>query len=297
MNENQLEEFTRNLEIDFAVSEAGLGRFRVNIFHQRGNVAMVLRYVTPNLPTLEELGMPDSLKDLVMLRRGLILMVGAAGSGKSTTLAAMINYRNQNAASHIVTIEDPIEFLHSNRRSIVNQREIGLDTISYERALRSAMREAPDVILIGEIRDRTTMQAAIDLAGTGHLAIATLHANNSPETLDRIINMYPSEQHAQVFMDLGQYIRAIISQRLVRSKEGKRVAAVELMLNTAHIAELIHKGDISGVKEAFKQTNEPGMQDFDGALLHLYSSGSISMEEALANADSRADLEAKINFG
>ncbi len=297
MNENQLEEFSRNLEIDFAVSEAGLGRFRVNIFHQRGNVAMVLRYVTPVLPTLEELGMPDSLKDLVMLRRGLILMVGAAGSGKSTTLAAMINYRNQNAASHIVTIEDPIEFLHSNQRSIVNQREIGLDTVSYDRALRSAMREAPDVILIGEIRDRTTMQAAIDLAGTGHLAIATLHANNSPETLDRIINMYPSEQHAQVFMDLGQYIRAIISQRLVRSKEGKRVAAVELMLNTAHIAELIHKGDISGVKEAFKQTNEPGMQDFDGALLHLYSSGSISMEEALANADSRADLEAKINFG
>ena len=297
MNENQLEEFTRNLEIDFAVSEAGLGRFRVNIFHQRGNVAMVLRYVTPVLPTLEELGMPDSLKDLVMLRRGLILMVGAAGSGKSTTLAAMINYRNQNAASHIVTIEDPIEFLHSNQRSIVNQREIGLDTISYERALRSAMREAPDVILIGEIRDRTTMQAAIDLAGTGHLAIATLHANNAPETLDRIINMYPSEQHPQVFMDLAQYIRAIISQRLVRSKEGKRVAAVELMLNTAHIAELIHKGDISGVKEAFKQTNEPGMQDFDGALLHLYSTGSISMEEALANADSRADLEAKINFG
>ncbi|HSG64588.1 MAG TPA: PilT/PilU family type 4a pilus ATPase [Gammaproteobacteria bacterium] len=297
MNESQLEEFTRNLEIDFALSEPGLGRFRVNIFHQRGNVAMVLRYVTPKLPTLEELGMPEGLKDLVMLRRGLILMVGAAGSGKSTTLAAMINYRNENSASHIVTIEDPIEFLHSNKKSIVNQREIGLDTMSYSRALRSAMREAPDVILIGEIRDRETMQASIDLAGTGHLAIATLHANNAPETLDRIINMYPSEQHAQVFMDLAQYIRAIISQRLVRSKEGKRVAAVELMVNTAHIAELIHKGDISGVKEAFRETNEPGMQDFDGALLDLYSSGTISMEEALANADSRADLEAKINFG
>jgi len=297
MNENQLEEFTRNLEIDFAVSEPGLGRFRVNIFHQRGNVAMVMRYVTPELPTLEQLGMPESLKDLVMLRRGLILMVGAAGSGKSTTLAAMINYRNENSASHVVTIEDPIEFLHSNKKSIINQREIGLDTKSYSRALRSAMREAPDVILIGEIRDQETMQAAIDLAGTGHLAIATLHANNAPETLDRIINMYPNEQHPQVFMDLAQYIRAIISQRLVRSKEGKRVAAVELMVNTAHIAELIHKGDIAGVKEAFKQTNEPGMQDFDGALLHLYSRGQISMEEALANADSRADLEAKINFG
>jgi twitching motility protein PilU len=297
MNENQLEEFTRNLEIDFAVSEPGLGRFRVNIFHQRGNVAMVLRYVTPELPTLEQLGMPDGLKDLVMLRRGLILMVGAAGSGKSTTLAAMINYRNENSASHIVTIEDPIEFLHSNKKSIINQREIGLDTRSYSRALRSAMREAPDVILIGEIRDQETMQAAIDLAGTGHLAIATLHANNAPETLDRIINMYPNEQHPQVFMDLAQYVRAIISQRLVRSKEGKRVAAVELMVNTAHIAELIHKGDIAAVKEAFKQTNEPGMQDFDGALLQLYSGGHISMEEALANADSRADLEAKINFG
>ena len=297
MNESQLEAFTRDLEIDFAISEAGLGRFRVNIFHQRGNVAMVLRFITPELPNLDELGMPPILKDMVMLRRGLILMVGASGSGKSTTLAAMIDHRNAHAASHIVTIEDPIEFLHMNRKSIVNQREVGLDTHSYEAALRSAMREAPDVVLIGEIRDRKTMQAAIDLAGTGHLCIATLHANNSPETLDRIINMYPTEQHAQVFMDLAQYIRSIISQRLVRSKEGKRVAAVELMLNTAHIAELIHKGDISGVKEAFKQTNEPGMQDFDGALLQLYSSGQVSMEEALANADSRADLEAKINFG
>jgi twitching motility protein PilU len=297
LNEQQLEQFTKDLEIDFAISEPGLGRFRVNVFHQRGNVAMVLRFITPELPQLEALGMPDILKDMIMLRRGLILMVGASGSGKSTTLAAMIDHRNKNSASHIVTIEDPIEFLHSNQKSIVNQREVGLDTLSYHRALRSAMREAPDVILIGEIRDRETMQAAIDLAGTGHLAIATLHANNSPETLDRIINMYPNDQHKQVLMDLAQYVRVIISQRLVRSKEGKRVAAVEIMLNTPHIAELILKGDISNVKEAFKDTKEPGMQSFDQALFELYRKGAISMEEALSNADSRSNLEAKINFG
>lgn len=296
MNEQQLEQFTRDLEIDFAISEPGLGRFRINVFHQRGNVAMVLRFITPELPQLEALGMPEILRDMIMLRRGLILMVGASGSGKSTTLAAMIDYRNKNSASHIVTIEDPIEFLHSNQKSIVNQREVGLDTMSYHRALRSAMREAPDVILIGEIRDRETMQAAIDLAGTGHLAIATLHANNSPETLDRIINMYPNDQHKQVLMDLAQYVRVIISQRLVRSKEGKRVAAVEIMLNTPHISEMILKGDISGVKEAFKNTKEPGMQSFDQALFELYKKGSIGMEEALSNADSRSNLEAKINF-
>ncbi|HEY5568793.1 MAG TPA: PilT/PilU family type 4a pilus ATPase [Gammaproteobacteria bacterium] len=297
MTERQLEAFTRDLEIDFAISEPGLGRFRVNIFHQRGNVAMVLRFITPELPNLDDLGMPPILKDMVMLRRGLILMVGASGSGKSTTLAAMIDHRNANSASHIVTIEDPIEFLHSNRKSIVNQREIGLDTHSYEAALRSSMREAPDVILIGEIRDRKTMQAAIDLAGTGHLCIATLHANNSPETLDRIINMYPNDQHKQVLMDLAQYIKAVISQRLVRSKEGKRVAAVEIMLNTPHISEMILKGDIASVKEAFKNTQDPGMQSFDQALYNHYRAGIISMEEALSNADSRSNLEAKINFG
>ena len=297
MTEEQLERFTKDLEIDFAVSEPGMGRFRVNVFTQRGNVGMVLRFITPELPQLEALGMPEILKDMIMLRRGLILMVGASGSGKSTTLAAMIDHRNKNSASHIVTIEDPIEFLHSNQKSIVNQREVGLDTMSYHRALRSAMREAPDVILIGEVRDRETMQAAVDLAGTGHLAIATLHANNSPETLDRIINMYPFEQHKQVLMDLAQYVRVIISQRLVRSKDGKRVAAVEVMLNTPHISEMILKGDISSVKEAFKDTKEPGMQSFDQALFELYRKGAISMEEALSNADSRSNLEAKINFG
>jgi twitching motility protein PilU len=297
MDEHQLEAFTRDLEIDFAVSEPEVGRFRVNIFHQRGDLAIVLRYITSDLPDLDTLGVPAILKDLVMLRRGLILMVGAAGSGKSTTLAAMIDHRNQHSASHIVTIEDPIEFLHPNKKSIINQREVGLDTHSYQRALRSAMREAPDVILIGEIRDRETMQAAIDLAGTGHLAIATLHANNAPETLDRIINMYPNDQHNQVLMDVGQYLRAIISQRLIRSKEGKRVVAAEVMLNSPHISEMILKGDISAVKEAFAATREPGMQTFDDALYDLCRRGTISMEEALSNADSRSNLEAKINFG
>ena len=297
MDDDQLESFTRELEIDFAISEAGLGRFRVNVFHQRGNVAMVLRYITSELPTLEELGMPEQMKDLVMLRRGLILMVGATGSGKSTTLAAMINHRNEKTSSHIITIEDPIEFLHPNKQSIVNQREIGLDTKSYPRALKSAMRGAPDVLQIGEIRDHESMQSAIDMAGTGHLVLATLHSNNAPETLDRIINMFPQEQHAQVFMDLGHYLRAILSQRLVRARTGKRVAAVELMLNTPHIKDLILKGDISEVKEALKDSSEKGMQNFDEALLSLYKAGTITLEEAMFHADSRSNLEAKVNFG
>ena len=297
MDETLLDTFTRELEVDFAISEAGLGRFRVNVFHQRGNVAMVLRYITAEMPQLDDLGMPEQLKDLVMLRRGLILMVGASGNGKSTTLAAMINYRNEKTSSHIITIEDPIEFLHPNKQSIVNQREVGLDTKSYANALKSAMRAAPDVIQIGEIRDRESMQSAIDMAGTGHLVLATLHSNNAPETLDRIINMFPQEQHAQVFMDLSHYLRAIISQRLVRSRAGKRVAAVELMLNTPHIKDLILKGDISEVKEAIRNSSEKGVQNFDDALLNLYKAGTITLEEAMSHADSRSNLEAKINFG
>jgi twitching motility protein PilU len=297
MNEDQLEAFHRELEIDFAITEAGLGRFRVNVFHQRGNVAMVLRYITSDLPSLSELGMPEQIKDLTMLRRGLILMVGATGAGKSTTLAAMVNHRNEKSSSHIITIEDPIEFLHPNKQSIVNQREVGLDTKSYSRALKSAMRAAPDVILIGEIRDREAMQSALDMAGTGHLVLATLHSNNAPETLDRIINLFPRDQHSQVFMDLGHYLRAILSQRLVRGRNGKRVAAVELMLNTPHIKDLMIKGDISAVKEAHKDSGEQGMQNYDDALLNLYKAGTITLEEAMTHADSRANLEAKINFG
>jgi twitching motility protein PilU len=296
MTQEQLEEFNRELEIDFAISKPGLGRFRVNIFHQRGNVALVMRYIIGEMPDLDAIGMPPIIKDLVMFRRGLLLMVGATGSGKSTTLAGMINYRNEKTAAHILTIEDPIEFLHTNKKSIVNQREIGVDTHTYARALKSAMREAPDVILIGEIRDRETMQATIDLAGTGHLAIATLHANNAPETLDRIINLFPEEQQSQTFTDLAQYLRAIVSQRLVRGLDGGRVAAVEVMLNTPRIAELIQRGDISQVKDSFRESSEAGMQTFDQSLLRLYKEGRISMEEALANADSRANLEAQIHF-
>ncbi len=296
MDEDQLEEFSRELEIDFAISKPKLGRFRVNIFHQRGNIGMVLRYISADLPDLDELFMPPILKELVMFRRGLIMMVGATGCGKSTTLAGMINFRNERTSSHIITIEDPIEFLHPNKRSIINQREIGIDTRSYARALKSAMREAPDVIFIGEIRDRESMEAALNLAGTGHLVITTLHANNSPETLDRIINMFPQDQHRQIFMDLSQYLRAIISQRLVRSTEGKRVAAVEVMLNTPHVAELINRGEIAQVKEAFAQSSEQGMQSFDSALLELYKQGKLGMDEALANADSRTNLEASIHF-
>jgi twitching motility protein PilU len=297
MDEEQLDQFTKELELDFAISEPGLGRFRVNVFHQRGNVSMVLRYITAELPTLDELGMPEQMKELVMLRRGLILMVGATGSGKSTTLAAMINHRNEKTSSHIITVEDPIEFLHPNKQSIVNQREVGLDTVSYARALKSAMRAAPDVLQIGEIRDRESMQSALDMAGTGHLVMGTLHSNNAPETLDRIINMFPTEQHSQVFMDLAHYLRAILSQRLVRARTGKRVAAVELMINTPHIKDLILKGDINDVKDALKDSGEKGMQNFDEALLSLYKNGTITLEEAMSHADSRSNLEAKVNFG
>ena len=297
MNAEQIEYFEEELEIDFAISEPGLGRFRVNVFHQRGYPAIVLRYITADMPRLDSLGLPEILKDLAMMKRGLLLMVGATGSGKSTTLAAMINHRNESSSDHILTIEDPIEFLHTNKKSIINQREVGLDTKSYHRALRSAMRAAPDVIMIGEIRDRETMEAAVALAGTGHLCICTLHANNAAETLDRIINMFPKDQHDQIFLDLSQYLRAILSQRLVKGKDNKRVAAMEIMLNTPHIQELVKKGDVIGVKEAMRTTTERGMQTFDASLYALVKAGRIELEEALVNADSRHNLEARINFG
>jgi twitching motility protein PilU len=297
MSADQREHLEQDLEVDFAISEPGVGRFRAAVFYQRGYPAIVLRYITAEMPTLEELHLPGILTDLAMMKRGLVLMVGATGSGKSTTLAAMVNHRNVQTSEHILTIEDPIEYLHPNKKSIINQREVGLDTGTFATALRVAMRAAPDVILIGEIRDRETMEAAINLAGTGHLVLSTLHANNSAETLDRIINMFPRDQHAQIFLDLSQYLRAIVSQRLVRGKNGRRCAAVEVMLNTPHVQDLIKKGDIIGVKEAMLVSSEKGIQNFDVALLHLYREGRIDLEEALANADSRTNLEARINFG
>src|SRR6195256_2957647 len=297
MSPEQREHFINEFELDFAISEPGLGRFRVNVFMQRGFPAMVLRYITADMPRMESLGLPEIMTDLVLMRRGLILMVGATGSGKSTSLAAMIDYRNENASDHIVTIEDPIEFLHTNKRSIVNQREVGIDTKSYSRALRGVVRAAPDVILIGEIRDRESMEAAINLAGTGHLVLATLHANNCAESLDRIINMFPREQHSQIFLDMSQYLRAILGQRLVMGRDGKRVAAVEVMINTPHISELVKKGDVVGIKEAITSSGERGIQSFDVSLRDLFKAGRIELEEALSSADSRANLEAKINFG
>ncbi len=297
MTPEQREWFLREWEIDFAISEPGLARFRVNVFMQRGYPALVMRYITADMPKLDALGLPPVMADLIMAKRGLVMMVGATGSGKSTSIAAMINYRNENSSDHIVTIEDPIEFLHTNKRSIVNQREVGLDTKSYSRALRGVMRAAPDVILIGEVRDRESMEAAINLSGTGHLVLCTLHANNCAEALDRIINMFPRDQHHQIFLDLSQYLKAIMGQRLIPGKDGKRVAAVEVMLNTPHIAELVKKGDVTSIKEAIIQSGERDIQSFDVALLQLYKAGRIELQDALANADSRTNLEAKINFG
>ena len=297
MNDKQRKDYEEFLETDFSFEIPKLARFRVNVFNQNRGSAAVFRTIPSEILTLEDLGAPPIFKDLAMHPRGLVLVTGPTGSGKSTTLAAMVDYINDHKPDHILTIEDPIEFLHPNKQSIVNQREVGVDTKSYAHALKSAMRAAPDVIQIGEIRDRESMQSAIDMAGTGHLVLATLHSNNAPETLDRIINMFPQAQHKQVFMDLAHYLRAIISQRLVRTRSGKRVAAVEMLLNTPHIKELILKGEISDLKVALQESGDSGVQNFDDALLDLYQTGTITLEEAVTHADSRSNLEAKVNFG
>jgi len=298
MNEHQIAHFEDTMECDFAIAMPdGSARFRVNVFRQRGEVSMVLRRIPNKIPTTIELGVPDILNELINHKRGLILMVGATGSGKSTTLAAMIDHRNETMSGHILTIEDPVEFSHPNKKSIINQREVGVDTLSYRNALKASMREAPDVILIGEIRERETMEAALELSNTGHLAISTLHANNANQAMERVINMFPQDLHKQLFMDLSLNLRAVVSQRLVLGVDGKRCAAIEILINTPHIAELILKGDIDMIKEAMEGSGQKGMQTFDTALYNLYKEGRVTLEEALSNADSRTNLEAKINFG
>lgn len=298
MNDYQRGIFEETMECDFAISLPDeSARFRVNVFRQRGKIGMVLRLIPSKIPTVDELDLPEILTDIILAKRGLILMVGATGSGKSTTLAAMVNHRNENQAGHILTIEDPVEFYHPNKKSIINQREVGVDTLSYHNALRASLREAPDVILIGEIRDRETMEAAMELANTGHLAVSTLHANNANQAMERVINMFPQDLHKQLFMDLSLNLRSVISQRLVPDVKGQRSAAIEILINTPHIAELILKGDLDSIKEAMQESGAKGMQTFDDSLFTLYKEGRISLDEALNNADSRTNLEAKINFG
>ncbi|KAA3624188.1 MAG: PilT/PilU family type 4a pilus ATPase, partial [Proteobacteria bacterium] len=297
MTERQLADYERDLEMNLGLSVSGVGRFRVNVFQQRGEVSMVIRYVKNEIPSIEDLGLPQILKNFAMVKRGLVLMVGATGSGKSTSLAAMIDFRNNNAPGHILTVEDPIEFLHKHKRSVVNQREIGFDTHNYHNALVNALREAPDVILIGEIRDRETMESAIKYAETGHLCLSTLHSNNANQTLDRIVNFFPDTAHRQLLLDLSLNLRGIVSQRLIPGKDGqKRVAAVEVMMNTPYIAQLIQEGQIPEIKNIMGKGTDQGMQTFDQALYDLYSEGKITLEDALENSDSRNDLALRIRM-
>ena len=297
MNERQREEFLGTNECNFAISIEGIGRFRVSAFVQQGKAGMVVRTITTEIPDIDALGVPAQLKDIVMQKRGLVVMVGATGSGKSTTLAAMIGHRNLHSHGHIITIEDPVEFVHPHRNCIVTQREVGTDTADWHTALKNTLRQAPDVILIGEIRDRETMDHAIAFAETGHLCLATLHANNSNQALDRILNFFPEERRAQLLMDLSLNLRALISQRLVPLKSGSgRCAAVEIMLNSPLISELIYKGQIHEIKAAMKKSRELGMQTFDQALFDLIQADRISMDQALRHADSMNDLRLAIKL-
>lgn len=297
MNDRQMAEFDANQECNFAISLPGVSRFRVNAFTQRGSAGVVLRVIRSDIPEFADLDLPPILKDVAMTTRGLVIFVGATGSGKSTSLAAMVGYRNENSKGHIITIEDPIEFIHNHRNCIVTQREIGVDTESYEIALKNTLRQAPDVILIGEIRDRETMDYAIAFAETGHLCLSTLHANSTNQALDRIINFFPEERRAQLLMDLSLNLKGIISQRLIPRNDGEgRVPAVEVMLNTPLMSDLIFKGHVHEIKELMAKSNELGMHTFDQALFDLYESGHISYEDALRNADSLNDLRLRIKL-
>jgi len=296
MDDEQREEFAKKPEMNLAISLPSVGRFRVNIFKQRNQVAMVIRAITVDIPNWRSLNLPDILPKLVMQKRGLILFVGGTGSGKSTSLASLIDYRNSNAAGHIITIEDPVEFVHKHKKSIVNQREVGVDTDTYEDALKNTLRQAPDVILIGEIRDHETMEHALAFAETGHLCISTLHANNANQALDRVINFFPEERHKQLFLDLSLNLQAFISQRLIPTVDGKRCAAIEILLGTPRVCDLIKKGEVDSIKEVMLKSETQGMKTFDTALLNLYESGQITYEEALKNADSKNNLALRIKL-
>ncbi|MCL2643925.1 MAG: PilT/PilU family type 4a pilus ATPase [Betaproteobacteria bacterium] len=297
MNDRQAAEFETTKECNFAISPAGIGRFRANAFVQQGRVGLVLRTISHKIPTLEELGLPLILKDIALSKRGLVIFVGGTGTGKTTSLASMVNYRNENAQDHIITVEDPIEYVHEHKKSIIEQREIGIDTDSWEAALKNSLRQAPDVILMGEIRDRDTMDYAIAFAETGHLALATLHANSTNQAIDRIVNFFPEQRRPQLLMDLSLNIRAMISQRLlpIKNKKG-RVPAVEIMLNSPLISDLIFKGNIPEIREVMKRSREEGMQTFDQSLFDLYEAELVSYEDALRNADSVNDLRLQIKL-
>ena len=297
MNDKQAAEFEASHECNFAISPPGIGRFRVNVFMQQQRVGMVLRTITTKIPDLDAMGLPPQLKDIVMTKRGLVILVGATGSGKSTTLAAMLGYRNHNSYGHIITIEDPVEYVHEHDKCIITHREVGVDTENWEAALKNTLRQAPDVILIGEIRDRETMEYAVAFAETGHLCMATLHANSSNQALDRIINFFPEERREQLLMDLSLNTKAFISQRLIPKADGAgRACAMEIMLNSPLISDLIFKGQVHEIKEVMKKSRELGMQTFDQALFDLYEVGQISYEDALKNADSVNDLRLKIKL-
>ena len=296
MDEEQQELFEDRPEMNLAISEPGVGRFRVNIFKQRNQVSMVIRAIKTDIPRFQDLGLPDILPKLVMQKRGLILFVGGTGSGKSTSLASLIDYRNANSAGHIITIEDPVEFVHRHKKSIVNQREVGVDTNSYDDALENTLRQAPDVILIGEIRTAKQMEQAIAFAETGHLCISTLHANNANQALDRIVNFFPEERHKQLFLDLSLNIRGIVSQRLLPTVDGKRAAAIEILLGTPRVCDLIKQGKVDEIKEVMEKSEAQGMQTFDTALFKLYMEKLITLEEALKNADSKNNLRLRINL-
>ncbi len=297
MTETQMRRFEADLECDLAIGLESLGRFRLNVYLQRGEVGMVVRYVKNKIPSIAALKMPTILQTLALLKRGLVLVVGAAGSGKSSTLAAMIDYRNESTAGHILTIEDPIEFLYEHKKCVVDQREVGLDTHSFEEALRHAMREAPDLIMIGEIRDRLTMQHAINYAETGHLCLSTLHANNANQAIDRIVNFFPEGARTQILMDLSLNLKAVVAQRLIPGHGERRLPATEIMLRSAYISELIQKGHVDQIKEAIGKSVEVGMHTFDQSLFELYQRGEITQAQAIEHADSKTDLSLRIRLG